>query len=258
MNNGWIKLHRKIEDSQVFADPNLLKLWVLCLLSANHKEGWFDVDGIIEPIQIVAGQFITGRFSLHKAYYPRKKKQNVSALTLWRWLEKLEKIGNLKIESNNKYSIVTIMNWDTYQNAVARPEQQPEQQLNNSRTTDEQQLNTNKNEENVKKTHVVDIEQSFHIFYKNYPKKKSPDQAKKTWIKLSKKKDFPSLQIILSAIENQKQSKAWKKDNGQFIPHPSTWLNNGGWGDEVDSEQIIKPPEYMTNEIIKERLNHVS
>lgn len=100
------------------------------------------VDGILEPIELQPGQFITGRFSLHKDYYGNKKIKIKSALTVWRWLEVLEKCENLNIKSYNKYSIITVNNWNQYQ--------QSEQQMNNRRTTDEQQMNTNKNDKNVK------------------------------------------------------------------------------------------------------------
>ena len=37
----------------------------------------------------------------------------------------------------------------------------------------------------------------------------------------------------MNAIEQQKESAQWSKDNGQFIPHPTTWLNGKRWEDEV-------------------------
>ena len=40
---------------------------------------------------------------------------------------------------------------------------------------------------------------------------------------------------MLSAIEAQKKSEQWTRDNGQFIPYPSTWLNRGQWDDVIDN-----------------------
>jgi len=142
MERGYVKLWRKSIDSFVFADLELWKLWCLCLMKANHKGRWIPLEGLKEPIKINPGQFMTGRESLHQIYYPRKKKNQKSALTLWRWLQILEKAGNLNIKSYTKYSIITISNWTEYQ--------QDEQQMNNKRTTDEQQMNTNKNDKNDK------------------------------------------------------------------------------------------------------------
>jgi hypothetical protein len=41
---------------------------------------------------------------------------------------------------------------------------------------------------------------------------------------------------MLSAVEAQKQTDQWTKDGGQYIPHPSTWLNQGRWEDETEIE----------------------
>ena len=43
------------------------------------------------------------------------------------------------------------------------------------------------------------------------------------------------LQTILNAIEIQKTTAEWKKDSGQYIPYPATWLNAECWNDEVQS-----------------------
>ena len=31
-----------------------------------------------------------------------------------------------------------------------------------------------------------------------------------------------------------KKSKEWKKENGKYIPHPTTWLNQKRWEDELN------------------------
>ena len=144
---NWIKLHRKILVSRVFANPDLFKLWCLCLLHANYKNGWVQVDGITSPVEVRRGQFITGRLALHKAYYPRRRASNKSSSTVWRWLETLQKMGNLRIETHNKFSIVTIVNYDVYQTVDLRNEHQ----MNNRCTTDEQEMHTNKKDKKVKK-----------------------------------------------------------------------------------------------------------
>jgi len=113
---------------------------------ANHKPGWVSVDGQKEPVHVEPGQFITGRYSLHKLYYPKKKKRNKAPLTLWRWLKVLENLENLIIQTNMKYSLITINNWKTYQIEGLPNEPSGEQQTNNRRTTDEQPTITNKND----------------------------------------------------------------------------------------------------------------
>jgi hypothetical protein len=146
---GWIKLHRQILDSRVFVKPELLKLWVLCLCKANHKKNWLEISGLVDPIKVMPGEFITGRYSLHKDYYTKKTSGMKSELTLWRWLQKLEKWGNLNINSNSKYTLVKVVEWEKYQK-TANAEQQFEHQMNNRCTTDEHQMNTDKNDKKDK------------------------------------------------------------------------------------------------------------
>lgn len=39
------------------------------------------------------------------------------------------------------------------------------------------------------------------------------------------------LETLVTAVERQKCSDQWTRDNGQYIPHPTTWLNQGRWDD---------------------------
>jgi len=197
MNQGYIKLYRKSIDSQVFQNPHLWKLWTLCLMKANHKEAWVSVDHIIEPIKILPGQFITGRYSLHKEYYPKATKKQKSALTVWRWLLFLEKVGNLSIKTNNKYSIVTIINWETYQGDKKQNEQVNEQQMNNKRTTDEQQMNTNKNVKNDKKEDIILPE---------WLDKKTWEEFKKMRISIKKKMTPYAEELMIKKLDKLRQT----------------------------------------------------
>lgn len=75
----------------------------------------------------------------------------------------------------------------------------------------------------------------FEDFYKAYPKKKSKGQAEKTWNKISP--DNNLLTLILTALEAAKKSEDWLKEDGKYIPYPSSWLNAKGWEDEVVEAQ---------------------
>ncbi len=144
MNRGYVKLWRKSKNSTVFAHDGLWKLWCLCLMKANHKEAEVMIPGLLEPIKIMPGQFVTGRDSLHFEYHQGDLKRKYSrkaaptAITIYRWLLSLQKVQMLHIKSHSKYSIITIINWSQYQ--------ENEQQVNNKRTTDEHKQECKKNE----------------------------------------------------------------------------------------------------------------
>jgi hypothetical protein len=71
---------------------------------------------------------------------------------------------------------------------------------------------------------------TFDRFWKSYPKKKAKGAARKAF---EKGKCADKIEVIVKAIEQQRQSDQWRKDRGQFIPHPATWLNREQWEDEL-------------------------
>ena len=68
----------------------------------------------------------------------------------------------------------------------------------------------------------------FEEFWKAYPKKKAKHDAMKAFEKVT-----VPLETLLQALEQQKKSTDWQKENGQFIPHPATWLNGKRWEDQL-------------------------
>jgi hypothetical protein len=76
----------------------------------------------------------------------------------------------------------------------------------------------------------------FEEFYTAYPKKKKRPDALKAWDKLKPDKDLR--QTILKAIAAQANTEQWRKDGGQFIPYPATWLNAEGWNDATEVQLI--------------------
>lgn len=83
--------------------------------------------------------------------------------------------------------------------------------------------------------------QDFEVFWSVYPKKKAKSDALKAWSKLKPAPEL--LASILKAIDVQKKSPDWLKENGKFIPHPATWLNGRRWEDEI----IIKEENAFDN-----------
>lgn len=69
----------------------------------------------------------------------------------------------------------------------------------------------------------------FDEFYKIYPRKVAKKKAQDAWKKIDPK-IYP---IIMAALKTQMVMDQWTKDDGRFIPHPTTWINQERWGDEV-------------------------
>lgn len=98
------------------------------------------------------------------------------------------------------------------------------------------------------KVQKFDQEAAFNEFWKHYPKKTNKANAKKSFNKKCKSEEM--LQTMIEAIEKQKDSKQWQEANGQYIPHPSTWLNGERWEDELEPAQE-KEAEYMPEGYMK-------
>lgn len=79
----------------------------------------------------------------------------------------------------------------------------------------------------------------FDSFWLIYPKKVGKPAAIKAF-KAAKLNGH--LSDVLSDIESKKVTEAWKKDSGQFIPNPATYLNQRRWED-VPTEVAMDLPK---------------
>lgn len=124
MELGWIKLHRKLALKGYYKKSAYVHLWIHLLLRANRQQEEFMWDGGITAVK--EGQLLTGRKSL-------SQQTGISETTIERILDLLEKEGQIGQQKTTKNRLITILNWKSYQS------------VDNKRTTDGQQADTNKN-----------------------------------------------------------------------------------------------------------------
>ena len=74
------------------------------------------------------------------------------------------------------------------------------------------------------------LAERFNRFWAAYPRHVGKAVALKSFEKVNP--DDETLTAMLTAIEWQRNTRQWRENNGQFIPHPSTWLNQRRWEDE--------------------------
>ena len=89
----------------------------------------------------------------------------------------------------------------------------------------------------------------FETFWNLYPRKVSKKMAEKAWLRLNAlEKD-----LALEAIQQHVQYWSLKETESEFIPHASTWLNQGRWEDELDMKvkEVKKPslPWYSNDDL---------
>ncbi|MFR9541873.1 MAG: hypothetical protein SNH27_07460 [Rikenellaceae bacterium] len=121
--SGWIKLYRRFLDWEYYAEPNTKAVAIHLLLKANREaKKW-------QGVTIDRGELAIGVESLGKDLGLTIQQTRTA-------LAKLKKSEFCNIRSTNKFSIVTVLNFDSYQALDS-----DEQQTNNKRATNEQQTN---------------------------------------------------------------------------------------------------------------------
>lgn len=143
--DGYVKLHRKILYSNQFADPIRLKIWIWCLLKANHKKKSvaLKTGKGYTTVNVNRGQFVFGR---NKA----SLELDIAGSTIVRHLEKLKAEKAINIKADNQYSVITICKYDDYQ----YKEDECEPATDKLRTSFGLASDTTKNDNNEKKKEV--------------------------------------------------------------------------------------------------------
>lgn len=130
---GWVCLHRKFIKWEWYDDANTMRVFVHCLLRANHKdEKW-------RGISVKKGSFITSYQNLAKELKLTIKKVRTA-------IENLKSTGELAYHSTTKYSIITVIKWDDYQDKGKQDGSQGAsrgQTKGKQRATDNNDNNTN-------------------------------------------------------------------------------------------------------------------
>lgn len=227
MNNGYIKLYRKtLENPVVTKDAISLAIWTYLLLNATHKEQEIMFKG--QKIALQPGQLVTGIISI-------SKKMKVDKNKVQRTLKLFENDKQIEQQTSNKNRLITIVNWKLYQET----DKENDKQVRNNWETSEKQLITNNNDNNVinnkkrkinkKKKSTKQFEDMFNEFWTSYPRKRNKQKCKEWYLKNKPTEELHGK--ILLGITFYSSTEDWKKDNGQFIPYPSTFLNQRRWED---------------------------
>ncbi len=109
LSDGWFPVWRKIDDSWVYQNPVVLKVWVECMRVAAHSHRWFDLRvgaGVIQ-VELQAGQCVFGRRAWGKKLKlePKKVERIIIALV---------KHGNLGRKVTHHYSVLTLLQHGVY------------------------------------------------------------------------------------------------------------------------------------------------
>lgn len=102
MEDGWIKLHRKMREWQHYSEPSVLLVFIDLLLSTNSK------DGTYQGMEIKRGQT---SITIDSVMEHTRLARNTVRLAL----RKLEESGEIRREKSGKGTITTVLNFEQYQ-----------------------------------------------------------------------------------------------------------------------------------------------
>ncbi len=118
--NGWIKLWRKAVEGDLADNPILWALWNWLLYTATWKPTSIIWNGARRDIP--SGTVVLGISEL-------AEKWECSQSTVKKWLTYLQSSGRIYLETCSRGTLVTIVNWDTYQNSYAERREPSENEV---------------------------------------------------------------------------------------------------------------------------------
>lgn len=213
MMEGWIKMHRRVVDWEWYTDSKMVHLLLHFVVTANRK------SKIWKGVEIKRGQTVIGLHSL-------SERTGISVQSLRTCLSRLKSGGEIKITPTNKYTIITVCNYEKYQSVKV-----VDQQAINNQSTTNKKLKEEQHIDQVKNGDWK-TDPSFQAFWEKYPRKIAGAKAYKTWH--SKKCGNGIFQEVMTALEKMVDGP-WADKDKKFIPHPTTWLNQERWEDEIES-----------------------
>lgn len=107
--------------------------------------------------------------------------------------------------------------------------------------------------EDVKSKKEQQNNELFDKFWEAYPKKRDKQTSRKAFTKLNV--DDKLFNKMMASLSQAKNSYDWQKNNGQYIPYPSTWLNGRRWEDELAT---VSQPQPHTSEKKESEYNEPS
>lgn len=211
MNNGFIKIYRKMTEWRWWGNCYGMAIWLYILVNANWKDGYW------HGVECKRGEFITSKSKI-------AEELGVNRRTVSHWLNVFEKDGQIDVTCTRSYTKITVIKYDIFQGQelssaqpTAQPDAQPSTQqtaqptAHNRRSKEDKEIKKVRNREGFRSPSLPEVER----YFKEHGYKAEP---------------FPFWEYY--------NRREWKDQNGRQLD----WmLKAGDW--EAREKQICKNEE---------------
>lgn len=236
MANQWFKFYggEYLSDQKIERlTPTERSCWLtlLCLASMNES-------GVIKHLTVKTLLNKSGvQFDEHQA---ETWEESLGVLEKFEMLEMIERLD---------VNTIAVKNWNKRQDHNLTPAERMAKMRANKKdvttnvtnvTLEENRIEENRIDKNIKGG--VPYSEVFERFWLAYPEKIGKGKAYDSWKKIS----LPIQELCIQVIQSQVSANHFRgKDGVDYIPHPTTWLNQKRWEDEVKVKVDINKPKYI-------------
>lgn len=224
---GWVTLHRKFLQWEWFDIPEMVKFFIYLLLMAGHSERKY------RGIQLQRGEIITSTPTM-------MKDTKLSEQQIRTCIKRLKSTGEITCKSTNKFTIITICNYDRYQSEDLMANGQNNGQPN-TQTTDKQRTNNGllydirivHNNETIKQlnNNISLCTDSAHT---------REDKERDEIFKIFFLKNFDRPAYEVERFYNHYEAQGWDRGNGRKITDKIAAARN--WEQEEKTKRRFPEP----------------
>lgn len=215
MSDGnYIKISRRILDWEWWMDMNTTRVFIYMIIRANWKEGKF------KGIDIPRGSFAASIASISDGTGLTNDEVRTA-------IKHLLKSGNITKQSTNKYTVFSVVGYDSYQDSSqSNPKQSPSysQAIPNDRRK--------KEGNNISLSdRAREGPMRFDEFWNAYPKKVNMLNAQGEYTYVLETTAELSDDDLITAAKNYAEACSINHTKDRYIKNPENWLKESVWID---------------------------
>ena len=247
---GYTKLFSSIVTSTVWGEPDHVRLVWITMLALSNKDGI--VEASIPGLAKMAGVTLLDCESALKRLegpdkYSRTKDFEGRRITLidggWQLINHAKYRAKMSKDERREYNRVKQQESRKRRAGNVDIVDGVDKSALSAHTEADTDTKARKIKPSRRAPRSADAPADFTELWDCYPNRKGKQAALKAWLRL--KPTDAVIHSMFSALAWQKVQPQWTKDDGQFVPMLSTWLNGRRWEDEPPKETPQSDHEFF-------------